>query len=54
MPFSVRPNCRFPVYGPVTYQTGLFESCGTAVEYLAHWLTVLWQPAVEREVAPWD
>ena len=29
MPFVVRPNCRFPVYGPVTYQTGVFESCGT-------------------------
>src|SRR5215475_1049399 len=29
MPFSVRPRSRFPVYCPVTYQTGLFEGHGT-------------------------
>src|SRR5262249_32997859 len=29
MPFIVRPKCRFPVYCPVTYQTGLFEGQGT-------------------------
>ena len=29
MPFSIRPHRRFPVYCPVTYQTGLFEGHGT-------------------------
>ena len=29
MPFAIRPYHRFPVCCPVTYQTGLFESCGT-------------------------
>ena len=29
MPFSIRPPCRFPIYCPVTYQTGLFEGQGT-------------------------
>jgi hypothetical protein len=29
MPFTIRPYRRFPVYGPVTYQTGLFEGHGT-------------------------
>jgi len=24
MPFKIRPHRRFPVYCPVTYQTGLF------------------------------
>ena len=28
MPFIVCPYCRFPVYCPVTYQTGLFEGPG--------------------------
>ncbi|HXF04736.1 MAG TPA: PilZ domain-containing protein [Blastocatellia bacterium] len=29
MPFTIRPYRRFPVYYPVTYQTGLFEGHGT-------------------------
>jgi hypothetical protein len=29
MPFTIRPYRRFPVYCPVTYQTGLFEGHGT-------------------------
>ena len=29
MPFSLRPYRRFPLYCPVTYQTGLFEGHGT-------------------------
>ena len=29
MAFAIRPYRRFPVYCPVTYQTGLFEGHGT-------------------------
>ena len=29
MPFTIRPYRRFPVYCPVTYQTGLLEGHGT-------------------------
>src|SRR5215475_11695776 len=29
MPFTIRPYRRFPVYCPVTYQTGLFEGHST-------------------------
>ena len=29
MPFSIRPNRRFPVCGPLTYQCGDFEGHGT-------------------------
>jgi hypothetical protein len=28
MPFTIRPYRRFPIYCPVTYQTGLFEGHG--------------------------
>jgi len=29
MPFTIRPSRRFPIYYPVTYQTGRFEGHGT-------------------------
>ena len=29
MPFTIRPSRRFPIYYPVTYQSGLFEGDGT-------------------------
>jgi len=29
MPFTIRSLRRVPVYCPVTYETGLFEGCGT-------------------------
>jgi len=42
MPITIRPYGRFPVYRPVTYQTGLFEGHGT-----------IWNVSLAAKQKPW-
>ena len=42
VPFTVHPYRRFPVYCPVTYQTGLFEGHGT-----------IWNVSLAAKQKPW-